>query len=245
MEVVLKLPIDLTQLPPYRHLRDSLGDASKALHVWFILWQELLYRMQEGNEPGIIPCRDEEVFLKALEPVDADPEKRASMFQALKESKLLKQDGDNYVCPRFQVLHSGVSHSPSSISRLGGSMKAFNTRMQDVNNRAFQQTLCIADYKFKDETGEPLTEEVTRRITRLIIACDNALFKNERPPAGYTEGLIQDALKVVKRYADEQIDYICRTVALHRDHAALRGMLTEKLLGIFPDIVPKLGGLDG
>jgi hypothetical protein len=121
-------------------------------------------------------------------------------------------------------------------------MRAYTQRMKKAQSQTFQQSLLISEAKLVDEQGEPLPAEEVRRVMRLIVACDNALFKPNRPPFGYTEGLIQEARGVLKRFTDEEIDMVCRTVALHRNHPSLNGVITEKLLPMFADVVKKLEG---
>ncbi len=243
MESIIKLPVDLEQLPPFRQLCHALGNASKALHVWFSIWKELFYRMQEGAAPGRILRAEGDGFIDRtlmglrLDTAAVLPEVRQQVLEAM-----FKPDGEDLVCLRFIALHGGVSLAPRSMAQRGGDMRAFNMRMksQATAEAAFQQALNISEHKFVDEAGAPLEAELTRRVTRLIIACDNALFRPMRQAFGYTEGLIQSALRVARRHSDEEIDLICRSVAGHRGHPALNGMNTEKLLEVFSDIAGAL-----
>jgi hypothetical protein len=66
----IKLPIDLLQLPPFRQLRASFG-LERALLLWFILWQELRYRSQEGTCSGRLPGAEIPIFLTALSPLES------------------------------------------------------------------------------------------------------------------------------------------------------------------------------
>lgn len=238
MESVIKLPIDLDKLPPFRAMRSALG-LERTLYVWFVLWQELAYRAQEGNGAGRLPKTELPSFLTALEPVEPDPVKREKLLDQVLSAKLLLPDGDDYVCPRFMVLHGEMGPQRSQAQR-GGDMRAYRQRMKKSEGEAFQQSLLISGGKLVDEEGLPLPAEDVRRLTRLIVACDNALYKSPRPPFAFTEGLIQDARAVLRRFADEQIDYVCTRVALHRNHPALNGLTTEKLLPMFGDIAQRM-----
>jgi hypothetical protein len=239
MDSTVKLPIDLNSLPPFRELKLLLG-LERALFVWWTLWQELGYRAQEGNCPGRLPLADVPSFLASLEPTEPNAEQRAQLLQHLVSVRLLKQDGEDFVCPRFAMLHGEMGQR--SQAQRGGDMRAFKLRMKKAGGQSFQQALLISETKLVDAEGQPLAAEEVKRVTRLIVCCDNALYKDPRPSYGFTEGLIQDALRVLKRFTDEEIDFVCNKVALHRNHPALNGFTTEKLLPVFTDIVQKMEG---
>ena len=61
----LQLPIDLTSLPPFRLLEAALGPA-RALWLWWVVWRELAYLMEEGCAPGRIRAEDQKTFMAAL-----------------------------------------------------------------------------------------------------------------------------------------------------------------------------------
>lgn len=237
MDYALRLPIDLLQLPPFRQLKTRFG-LERSLFIWFVLWQELRYRAQEGNCPGRLPGVEVPLLLAALSLAEPDEAAQRDIFDHIVSSGLLKPDGQDFVCPRFALLHGAEPNR--SQAQKGGDMRAYTQRMKKATSQTFQQSLLISEAKLVDEQGEPLLAEEVKRVMRLIVACDNALFKPNRPPFGYTEGLIQEARAVLKRFSDEEIDLVCRTVALHRNHPSLNGVTTEKLLPIFPDIMKKL-----
>jgi hypothetical protein len=237
MDSIVKLPIDLNSLPPFRELKAILG-LERALFVWWTLWQELGYRAQEGNCPGRLPGAEVASFLAALEPTEPNAEKRAQIFDQLVAARLLKRDGEDYVCVRFAMTHSDMGQR--SQAQRGGDMRTYKMRMRQADNQAMQQSFLINEARLVDEQGQPLSAEQVKRVTRLIVACDNALYKGARPDYGFTEGLIQEALRVLKRFTDEDIDYVCNRVALRRNHPALNGVTTEKLLPMFDAIVQRM-----
>jgi hypothetical protein len=222
-------------------LREALGSPERALFIWFTLWQELGYLAQEGASPGRLPAAHVPVLLSALEPVERDQEKRRAILAELISSRLLRQDGEDYVCPRFAVMHGDMTGQRSQAQR-GGDIRAYKLRMNRAEGQVFQQSLLISEDKLVDGDGQRLSPETVKRAMRLIVACDNALFHEVRPTFGYTEGLIQSALAVLKRFTDEEIDHVCRTVALRRNHPALNGLTAEKLLPMFGDVARKLEG---
>jgi hypothetical protein len=258
MDNVLRVPIDLTGLPQFRVMEERLGFAG-ALAAWFILWRELGYRAQEGGAAGRLELGDVGVVRRELEQCrerPADSESRAgdaavasrtgagvsgTVFDLMVEARLLVKDGEEYACPRFAVLH-GTQLSPSrSLAQQGGDMRAFSLRQKRAEQVVMQQSLALPESRFVDEEGRPLDGEAVRRVMRLIVSCDNALFREARANHGFTEGLIAQALAVLKKYVDEEIDYVCRSVAKKRGHPALSGMTTEKMLDAFGSLVEKLG----
>jgi len=247
MENVVRLPIDLLQLPTFRQLARVVGDV-QALYVWFAVWQGLAYRMQEGGPAGRVGREELPMLVKCLSTEqggllhigDNPGEVKTEALEKVLQEMLFKGDGDDLVCLRFITLHGGVSSSPRSMAQRGGDMRAFTMRMKEAQGDALQTTLSISEHKFVDEQGEPLDPELTKRVTRVIIACDNALFRPQRPPVCFTEGLIQSALVVARKFSDEEINYICRSLALHRSHPALNGLSTEKVLPQFQEMAGKL-----
>jgi hypothetical protein len=231
----LKLPIDLPRVLPFRQLQAALGFA-RSLSVWFLLYQDLAYRMREGQPPGRMPLAEQGQFVALLQDIEPEAAAREGVFQALLDARVLRVDGGQYVCDRFIAAHAGGEQTPSGVARLGGLMRGFQSKQRRLQSQAFQQSLNILPDKFKDEAGEPLSPELVDRVTRLIITCDNALGKPTRPASGFTEGLIQSAVQVANRFDDDQIDHICRQVVFHRGHPRIVGLTTERLL-------PAFGGL--
>jgi hypothetical protein len=242
MDSTVKIPIDLMQLPPFRQLRSLLGGTERALFLWWTLWTELGYRMQEGVSPGRLPAGDVPMLLAALEPLGGALEERKLLLEHLVTAKWLRADGADYVCPRFALLH-GDAGAQRTIAQRGGDMKNFYQRQKKAQAQAFQQSLLIPPSRFVNEENQPLDSELTKRVMRVIVACDNALFRESRQPFGFTEGLISSALRVLRKHTDEEIDYVCRTVAKHRYHPVLSGVVTEKLLDQFGEMVAKLEGV--
>lgn len=241
------------QLQPFRLLEEFFGGgdpsctrdgtangAARALLAWYILFQELLYRLEDGGAVGRIPVTEIPVFMRAFERVAPDAEAQQKLYGRFNEVRLLQVQGDDVVCPRFMSLHGGVSAGPRSAPQTGGDMKAFNSKVKRATNQIFQQTLAIPESILVDADKEPLPPETITRLTRLVVVCDNALFKPQRPTVGYTEALIQSGLRVLKKYSDEEIDHVARTVVKNRNHPMFNGINTEKLLEMFGEIVPKL-----
>ncbi len=231
----VKLPLDLTQIPPFRNLATALGGVGAAHTLWWELWRELGYHAEEGYALGRLPGEAVLGFTAALGEQGLAGE---AAWGLLLSSKLLLVEGSDYFCPRFAILNGDLR----AVKResLGGNMKKFHGSQRKAEVNLFQQTLLISGDKFKDAEGVALDPEETRRVTKLIIGCDNALFKNERPSPGFTEGIIQDALAVARRFTDDEINQVLIDVARKRTHPFLNGITTERLLPQFRDMASKL-----
>lgn len=228
------LPIDLPQTRPFRQLREALGDFNAALSAWYLLYQDLRYRQQDGQPAGRIPLCEENQLLQVFELVSPDEGVRRKIIAVMEEAGVLRRDGEEWLCLRFISMHAGTERTTRDVSRMGGHARSFALRQRKLNS--FQQSLGILPDKFVDQNGEPLPPELVERVTRLIITCDNALALGDRPEVAFTEGLIQTAAEVCLRLNDEQIMEVARTVAIHRDHPRLAGMTTERLLPDFEKI---------
>lgn len=238
MEAVLKLPSDLPQLPQFRALQRALGDEPcRALWLWYGLFQELKYRQDEGGRCGLLPGAEVASVLSSLG-VDRDFFDRVMVGL----SRLLVAEGVDFVCPRYVLLHASCAPGGRSREQMGGDMRAFRSRQAGVTERAMQVTLALPGERFVDAEGVALDSDTVRRVTRLVICCDNALYKEPRPTAGFGEGLIQNAVGVLRKFSDEEIDFVCEKVARNRAHPVLVGMTTEKLLPIFGDLVGRMDG---
>ena len=239
--MTVHLPLDLTSLPPFRGLEAELGTA-RALWLWWLVWRELAYLAQEGGAPGRVREEDRAAFVQALSVPSVERgsvEPGPAMWELLLRSRLLKEDGRDFVCVRFANLH-GASCLPRSQAQRGGDMRAYHQRQKHAPQDAFQQALSLPEDKMVDADHQPLSEEQRKRVTLLIVTCDNALHKPQRPVHGYSEGLVQDALRVIARFSDEEIDRVCLFVAGHRTNVMLS--TTEKLLPQFGEIVRLLEG---
>ena len=220
-------------LRQFRELTALLGDASKAFHAWFVVWQDLFFRAQEGGSVGRLPATGVPALMQSLMAIFPEEEK---CRQAL--LTILQVDGEDYVSPRFILLNAYIGRP--SLSSMGGSAKSYLSRQKRVSAEALQQGLLISPNKFIDDAGNPLNGEECRRIVRLIRSCDNALFQSERKPEGFSDGLIAEARRVLQQFDDEQINQICLNVSRRRGHVILEGMVTEKLLPDFGGITSKL-----
>ena len=232
----VKLPLDLTQIHPFRELKSLLGGSGAAHAVWWELWRTLGYWAQEGSTIGKLPTEAAATFKNDLAETGASGE---DVFQHLLTVKLLVPEDGGWFCPRFAVLNSDLLRAVKR-EQIGGNMRKFLHEQGKVRGKTMQLGLAISENKFVDETGAPLAEDEAEKVTRLIISCDNALFKGERPPALFTEALIQDALRVVRKLTEDEIDCVLRRVAYCRNHPILNCMTAEKLLPQFRDIMGKL-----
>lgn len=238
----LALPIDLPQLPQFRQLKAHLkGDAGSALLAWYVLWQQLAYRAQDGTPAGRLPGSDVATVVDALEDLHGAVTDRRALFDFFESPmKLLIRDGEDYVCPRFAGLNSHLSPVARSREQRGGDMKAFVHHQKKLEDGALELGLAVDGSKFKDKDGQPIMPEEARRAWWLISTCDNALFKPARPPYGFTEALIGDAVDVVRRHGDESIRSVARRLVENRVHPFVSGLTTERLLPQFGSIVAKL-----
>jgi hypothetical protein len=233
--MTVQLPLDLTSLPPFRALEAELGPV-QALWVWWSLWRELAYLAQEGVTPGRIRAEDKASVERAVCECKAT-------WDLLLRSRLLKADGEDWVCLRYAVLNGGRVVGPRSQAQRGGDMRAFNAKQRRLEDEAQQQTFALLKRGvFVDSEGKKLEPAALERVTRLVVACDNALVRPQvrHPDTDYTEGLVQDALGVLAKFTDEEINRVVNFIAKNRGHPMLT--TTEKLLPQFKIIVGLLEG---
>ena len=241
MSACAKFPLDLTELSVFRVLKDTLGGVEPAVHFFWLLWRDLAQLAQEGAPLGRLTASGLASFTSLLVDLHKFSDKdlaRAFLQTACVEAGLFAKDGEDLVCLRFISLNSDLVRRADRES-VGGMVKAFNHKQRKMESELKQLELRVPARVFVDADGTPLDAEAVSRLSRLIISCDNALLR-ERPPIGWTEGLIQLALRIIRKLSDDQIDYTVRKVVMNRKHPALAGLSTEKLLPQFDTIVSRV-----
>lgn len=247
MTAAAKFPLDLTELSVFRTLKEHLGGkAPTVLYFWF-LWRDLAQLSQEGVPLGRMKPANIAAFLSLL--VDENifhNHDQAKIFHgehllstSENPGRLLVTEGEDWVCPRFINLNAELAAKPRE-SR-GGFGRSFALKMKKFENQMMQTGLRLPSDSFIDTaTHQPLDPAEVERVQRLVVSCDNALDQT-RPPIGWSEGLVALALLVIRKYKDDEIYYICRKIAVNRNHVNLRGMRTETLLPKFSTITSDLG----
>jgi len=242
MNAAAKFPLDLTELSVFRALKEALGGVAPGVHFFWLLWRDLAQLAQEGGPLGRMTPPAQAGFADLLADLRLFPSKAdalAFVHGPCVAAALLVRDGDDLVCLRFTNLNADLVRRVARES-LGGKMKAFNAKQSKAEGRIKQLELRVPADAFKDADGSTLDTFTVQRVSRLIIGCDNALLR-DRPPVGWTEGLVQLALGVIRKLTDEQIDYTLRKVVAYREHPALMGLSTDKLLPQFATILGKVG----
>lgn len=230
----------------FRRLRDSIcpGNNERAAFIWLTVWRDLAYRAQEGGQPGRINRKkDLSFFTASLAPVADTPEKQQELFSKLSSDDVNffvpVADSDDLVCPVFANTNSDAQLEHRSKHQRGGDMKAFRANARAARERALQETLLIgADWKTPE--GETIDADTIKRIRSLVLVSDGALFKGDRPSYSWTSALVHNALAVVQKHSDAEIDVLMQTIALKRGHPVLEGMTTEKLLAELSGTLEKL-----
>lgn len=242
------LPLDLPQLPQFMKLvRFMSGDVGRAMHAWYILWQQFAYRVQEGATAGRLPESERETLIGAWAPVvptdAADGYLDKLVTFMVDDMKLLILDGGDMVCQRFAALYGNTSAFGMSREAKGGVIKAYNAKNRKAEESMLELGLMIKPEKYKDGDNNPLTSHEIERVNWLIIRCDNALDKPERPAFGFDGALIANAAAVIRKFNDEQIKAVTKEIRLHRAHPLIAGMTTERLLPQFCDIMPQMSAI--
>jgi hypothetical protein len=235
----LRLPLDFEQSSIFRRLVElfnegEAGARRRAVYVWTMLYRDLAYLAQEGNQPGWIHAKDVPMLARSM------GEGEGFIEHLVEPVKLLIKQDEGFICPRFAMLNSSGMAGGRTREQRGGDMRAYNQNQKRAGESLMQQALEIPGENFKDGEGQPLSSDEVKRVMWLIRACDNALFKPERPNFGFRGELVANAAEIVRRMLDEEIDAVCRKVARNRAHPALIGMTTEKLLPGFGQMAGQL-----
>lgn len=229
------VPIDFETTGPFVRLVQQTQDVDKATGIYLRLFQRLGYALREGRALGFVEPEDVGLFEARV----------GCRMDKLAEAGLVSaRDGNRYYCPAF-----AQENAAHNLSSKGGRSKNYDARVENRLKAMAGETLLISADKLVDAAGAPLAPEVIDRMRRLVICCDSALGKLHRGPWQYSATLVQNALRVLERYHDDQINAVCRQIAMKKDHPYLAGVETERLLApvgeggraMFDEVLEKLG----
>lgn len=232
------LPIDFETSQEFARLVGVCGgDEDKAVARYARLFSRCGYAAREGGAPGFIAQQDEGLF-KARVGID---------LKVLTETGLLITKEGGWFCPAFASLNASVDTK----EKKGGLARAYDSRVRKGLGSLDQDVLIIPAQVLVDSAGNPLSKEMCKRVRTLVLCCDSALDKMDRPLWQFSAILVQNALRVLARYTDPQIDCICRQVRMKKEHPFLAGITTEAILApvgdgsqdraLFDDILDKVG----
>ena len=152
---------------------------------------------------------------------------------------ILREDEGGYMCPMFASMHAGVAAFRSPAQR-GGDMRKFKQDMARVEGEALAQAQLIRADKFFDKDGKPLEGEEPRKAVWVIRCIDNALFLKEREQIAYTPTLIANAVELIRGMDEGQFKSALTLLASNRQHPAIQGLTTERILPEFKIYLAKL-----
>lgn len=231
-KVDLRLPVDFERLPEFRRLA-GLCSHPEALVLWVRLWVELAYLAQSEIRSGAFPEENWALFSDSLPIALKD-----NAVELLKTAGLLvAENGTGELsCPRFARANKHLAGEARTMQQRGNDMLRFKNREKRASSDAMQQALALDKELFRTPEGAEMDFETGQRVMKLIYCVDGALFKAPRPQHGFTEGLVQDAYRLLKELSAEQIDFGLRKIVLMRGHPGLP-QTTEQLLPRFKEIV--------
>lgn len=216
MTTGLTLPLDFERWPEIRLMAHSLGPALTVFR-YIRLWVDLAYAAQLGNKLGLIS--ETEFKLYALS-VDQNEE---TLIVGLIAGGVLTIVPGGYECARFAKCnpHLDPDYKPMHIK--GAEASRYNRDLRKFAGTAAQESLLIPEGVWTRPDGTKMDHEEVKRVMLLIRSVDGALGRPERPAngTGYSEGLAQDAYRVVKDYLAEQIEGVCRWLLEHRGRAGV------------------------
>jgi hypothetical protein len=247
IEPSIKLHIDFQSMPAFRRLqsvfsveRQMTTEAARraALCVWVELFIQLGYQVRDGNGRYGSIHRGELTFGEHDWIVD----------RLIEPCKILSvQDGEWLTCASFAELNTGLRIENRTQHQRGADMRAFQLRMRSADEKTNQQLLHIPSEIMVDEGGVPMDSQTVNRVRFVIVSFDNALFLSERPAWNYNRTIVQLALAKVREVENEpeesfrgRVIETCRRLVLKRGHAALNGMVTERLLTNWTEITEKV-----
>lgn len=244
MSTMIQMPIDLPQLTQFQRLSEECGGSVKtALHVWFMLWQKLLYLKLEGKASGRMQLRDMTNLIKILKDSDDDWGNYDDLAKGLISANLVSQENVagqvEYFCQRFAQDHAKAM-DVSERGRQGAWAKSFKHRMEAIDAEVVKQGLLLSPDLFKDAAGKPLAGEESRNVIWLVKALDFALGVKDRPLASFTESLVQNGVECVRHIPMDELAAGVKMIATKRTHPVLVGMMTERILPDFKALVAKL-----
>lgn len=226
MDKSLKLPLDFESWPEMRRLRGVVGDAA-AVYLLVKFWAELgqLGQMPDrGKRLGWMGSEEAELFYMGMEAPAADgPGGMAAMMGQLARCGLATPEDGGWMCGRFAKVNPHLDANFQPMHMKGAEASRYKRGVAKFHGVAAQLSLQVPEEVWTRPDGGKMDHEEVRRVMVLIRMVDGALGKGERPAtgAGYTEGLVQDAYRVVTGYLAEQTEGVCQWLLEHRGRAGV------------------------
>ena len=198
--------------------------------IWLRLWVELALLARSTQKPGLIPA----VYVPL---VQSGLGAHAGLWPQLVDPvRLLRSEGADYFCEKFNSLHPHLAQSFEAFHLRGAAMSAYVRQQRKAPAEAAQLDLLLPDQLFTTAEGEVMDRESKQKTIMVIRAVDNALGARDRPQHAFGQGLVHDAWAALQSMGDEQVDMVCRHIVRHRQHPLIRGATAERLM-------PQLKGL--
>ena len=224
----LAFPLDLESRSEFR--RTAVATGLPPAVLVFVLWRlfrELAYEAQAGGRPGVLT---HEVATR----LTAELQEHHPGIH-IKDLAGFLNDGEmhgvegGWMIPLFAMLNRSQL-GKDTIQHKGQRVKHTLQRIEREHASLVHDLLLLPPETFSRPDGQVMTAQEQQRAMMLIRACDAALDLPERPPHGFTSGLVQDAWEVCAVMSNEQIDGVIRHISKNRVHPFLAGMVTERLL---------------
>lgn len=235
VELVLKVPVDYQESLVFRRLAEWFSrekpDVVRADFVFMSIYRDLAYLAREGRPAGRITAADRALIQRSLLPVVESAERADALFAELCGGiRYFVPDQDEFVCLIFAGNNAHFGQSNLSRERVGGFMRAHNKRVEREVSDRFQNYLQLPLDIFKIE-GEPDPDAQTVQLARrIIVTCDSALGHKTRPDYHYNRALVQNAMRLAKKFTAEGVRDVGERILRNRGSAMLHQMNTEKLL---------------
>lgn len=234
-ELCLHIPKDFESRTSFRLLEAAIGKVTAAAW-WLLLWRDLAYAAQ-CSPLGVLPQPQAELF-NATAQASGQQERALDILRRC-DNLLVPVEGGLY-CALFASQNKHLAPDHVSMQRVGGKKRGVEARARAIEVEATQQMTLIDPKLFTRPDGLAMNPDETRRTVMLVRMLDHYLGQPSRLQAHFSQGLVQDAYQVLRKYDEEQIKRFCTWLAIHRESGHLHPAIpttTEEILRDFDKYV--------
>lgn len=248
---LLHLPLDFERREDVRRFRRLLGnpDPDMALNVAVLLWLDwgragVEFRpLKFAPKPtGTYPWKDDDLTFVIEDFCGATSDPGFLITKAI-EATLLRTEqrgvGWGLVLNDFWRYNSHLSPTHKTIQQRGNIAKNARREAKELASAAEKQSQLLQDQTIfaMDIVANP---EETKNSIALVMRLDRACGKPLRATSEYLaqKALMTDALKVVRKYSNDDINRVTEYVIANRENPRLV-KLTERLLEKFGELLGK------
>lgn len=242
-----KLPVDYERLPEFRLLVDEVKalksdndcrgcEVQTASYLISRLFVDLSYLAQQTNQPGLLTVSGASLFVASL----CSAFSTDRVLPMLSRAGLLTPRGEEYFCERFARHNEHLAGDHVSGVHRGAARSALVRQKHQIAAEANHQAMLLPETIWRDKSGLEIPAHEINQLMTEILTLDRILKRPARHKSEFSEGLVADALEVVRRHAPEQLQSFHYWLLDVRDKSVIP-KTAEQILARWGELIELMG----